>query len=165
MRVLFILMFVANIVLTVVSVVVLPERVATHFGADGMADGWAPNHANAMLMTGVEVIAFCAIYFSVFLMRVLPARWVNLPNKAYWLSPANRARTMEKMQGFMWQFGAAVFLLMLVDGVLAIQANLAKTVRLNLYVFFPVFGAFLVYTIWWTVMIYREFRMPKGEGP
>ena len=38
MRILFILMLVANVGVTLVSLVVLPDRVAIHFGADGVAN-------------------------------------------------------------------------------------------------------------------------------
>ena len=56
MRRLFILAFVANVALSLISLHVLPERVAIHFGADGTADGWGPNYADAALMTGVQML-------------------------------------------------------------------------------------------------------------
>ena len=126
MRLLFILLFIANLAVTLISMVVLPDRVAIHFGADGMANGWAPNYINAILMTGVYILIYCVIYFSPRCLRLVPSKWINLPHKEYWLSPANQALAVEKMQGFMWRFGVAIMLLFLVDGLLTIQANLSK---------------------------------------
>ena len=163
MRRLFMLMFVANIALMLISLVVLPARVATHFGSGGMANGWAPNHVNAILMTGLDILIFCAIYFSPRSVRWRTAKLMNLPNKEYWLSPANLPLTTEKLQGFVWQFGVAIFLFFLVLGVLTIQANLAKPVRLNLRLFFAAFGCFLTYIIVWTIKYYRAFRVPRGK--
>ncbi|MBU0714164.1 MAG: DUF1648 domain-containing protein [Verrucomicrobia bacterium] len=160
MRAIFILTFVANVVVTLISLAVLPPRVAIHFGADGMANGWAPNYVNALLMTGTYVLLFCSLYFGHRLARVFPLKWTNLPNKEYWLSPANKARTMEKIQALILQFGVVVFIFLLIVGLLTIQANLTKPVRLNLRVFFPAMGAILVYIIWWTIMYYRAFRIP-----
>ncbi|MGZ3614494.1 MAG: DUF1648 domain-containing protein, partial [Syntrophales bacterium] len=48
MRSVFILVFVANVVLSLFSLVLLPSRVAIHFGVGGMANGWAPSCVNAL---------------------------------------------------------------------------------------------------------------------
>lgn len=161
MRLLFILTFMANVLVTLISLAVLPSRVAIHYGADGMANGWAPSTVNALLMTGTHVLIFCSLYFTGRLVLWFSPKWVNLPNKDYWLTPANRARTAEKIQGFMWRFGVAMFLLFLVLGLLSLQANLATTARLDLRIFLPAMGAFFLYTIGWTVAFYRAFRMPS----
>jgi len=160
MRRLFILAFAANVVLSLISLHVLPERVAIHFGADGTADGWGPNYANAVLMTGVQILLFCTLYFSTWLIRVLPVRWINLPHKDYWLSPANQAQSLVTIQGFMWRFGTAMFWFLFIVNLLAIQANLAQPVRLNLKVFLPALGLLMVYSVWWTIVFFRAFRLP-----
>ena len=163
MRNTFILMLLANVVVTLVSLVVLPDRVAIHYGADGIANGWASKTMNALLLTGTHVFLFGLLYFSARLVGLLPASCINLPNKEYWLNPANMPKTQEKLQYFMWQFGAAIFLFFLVVGLLSIQANLVSPVRLNLQVLFPVFGLFLLYTIGWIIAFYRAFRISNSR--
>ena len=160
MRTLFMMTFIANAVVTLISLAVLPSRVAIHYGAGGMANGWAPNYVNALLMTGTQVLLFCSLYFGHRLALLFPPGWVNLPNKEYWLSPANMPRTMEKIQGFMWRLGVAVFLLLLIMGLLSLQANMAQPVRLNDRVFLPALAAFFGYVIWWTIAFFRAFRIP-----
>lgn len=160
MRTLFILTFIANVVVTLISLAVLPSRVAIHYGADGMANGWAPNYVNALLMTGTHVLLFCSLYFGHRLALLFPPKWISLPNKEYWLSPANKSRTIEKIQGFMWRFGVAMFLFLLIGGLLSLQANMAKPVRLDQRVLLPALGAFIVYIIWWTIVFFRAFRIP-----
>lgn len=160
MRALFILTFVANVIVTLVSLAMLPDRVAIHYGADGMANGWAPNYVNALLMTGTHILLFCSIYFGGRLTFIYPSKWINLPNKEFWLSPANMPQTMEKMQGLIWQIGVALFLFLLVLGLLSLQANMVKPVRLDQRVMLPAFGALLVYMIWWMIVFFRAFRIP-----
>ncbi len=160
MRRLFILMLFANLALTLVSLAVLPDRVAIHFGAGGMANGWASKTVNALIMTATHVFLFCVLYFSSHLVAVMPAWCVNLPHKEYWLSTANLSRTREKLSRFMWRFGAAVFALYFVMGLLTLQANRATPVRLNEWLFFPVFGLFLLYAIGSIIALYRAFRIP-----
>jgi len=163
MRNVFILMLLANVAVTLISLVVLPDRVAIHFGADGVANGWAPNTVNALLMTGTHALLFCLLYFSPRFVLWFPAWCINLPNKEYWLNPVNLSKTREKLQYFMWQFGAAIFLFFLVVGLLSIQANLVSPFRLNLQLFFPVFGLFLLYTIGWIIAFYRAFRISDSR--
>lgn len=69
-------------------------------------------------------------------------------------------QTMGKIQDFMWRFGVAVFLLLLIMNVLSLQANMAKPVRLNDRIFFPALAAFFGYVIWWTIVFFRAFRIP-----
>lgn len=163
MRKLFILAFIANVAVTLIALAVLPDRIATHFGADGRADGWAPNYVDALIMTGVHVLLFISFYFSPQLMLMFPAKWINLPNKAYWLQPAVLPRTKAMMSTLMRQFGFALFLFLLVAGLLSLQANMARTVRLHLTVFYPAVGAFLIYTVWWTIVFFRAFRLPNEK--
>jgi len=156
---LFILTFVANVVVTLISLAVLPSRVAIHYGANGMANGWAPNYVNALLMTGTHVLLFCSIYLSSRFMFAYQ-RMINLPNKEYWLQPAILPQTKEKTSVFMWQIGIALFLFFIVIGLLSLQANMAKPVRLNEPILFSALGALLIYTVWWIIMFFRAFRIP-----
>ncbi len=108
MRSAFIVSFVANLVLAIVSTQVLPERVAIHFGAGGAANGWSSTNANALLMAGVDLLLFCSIYFSPWLIERIPARWISLPNRDYWLTPENKERAVKIMREMMWQFGTTL---------------------------------------------------------
>jgi uncharacterized membrane protein len=146
MRWLFITAVVATVALNWASLAVLPSPMAIHFGANGMADGWAPGRVHAILMTVVHAFIFCSIYFTPKLVLLLPARWLNLPHKEYWLQPANRRRAAAKLRDFMGAFGAGIFLFFLVVEWLVLKANLATPVRLDLRIFVPALVAFLVFT-------------------
>ena len=63
-RIAFILSFVANIGLALVSLAVSPSRVAIHFGADGNADNWAPNYVPLIIFLLVPGLLFFTIYYS-----------------------------------------------------------------------------------------------------
>ncbi len=161
MRSAFIVSFVANLVLAIVSTQVLPERVAIHFGAGGAANGWSSTNANALLMAGVDLLLFCSIYFSPWLIERIPARWISLPNRDYWLTPENKERAVKIMREMMWQFGTALFLFLFFTGLLTISANLSEPVRLNEGLLLSGLVVFLVYTGYWTIALVRAFRIPS----
>jgi uncharacterized membrane protein len=79
-KALFVVAFIANLVLTVAAMMLCPGTVASHFGAGGEPDGWMPSQVDALVMAGACVLLFVSFHFTPFLMRITPARWVNLPN-------------------------------------------------------------------------------------
>ena len=74
-----------------------------------------------------------------------------------------KIRTVEKLQNFMSGFGVALFLLLFTAGLLTLQANLSKPVKLNIYVFYAALSIFSVYLAGWTIMLFRAFRIHREE--
>lgn len=155
----------ANVALTLVSLAILPSPMAIHFGGDGTADGWAPSRVHALLMTAVQALLFCSIYFTPRMIIRLPASMINLPDKQHWLRPENRPLAAAKLQDFIWRFGSALFLFLFVMGLLVLQANRTSPARLNLLIFFPGLAILLIFTAWNTIAMIRAFsREHEGGG-
>jgi len=164
MRNAFIVTFLANVILSLVFLAILPDRVAIHFGLGGAPNGWASNRTNTLLMLGVHTFVFCALYFSPRLISTVPSKWISLPNRDFWLTPQRRHLVAEKLSHHMWQFGIAVFLFMLFAGLLTIRANRSDPVRLDESLFLTGLLIFLAYTVYWIVALVRSFRVPKVPG-
>jgi uncharacterized membrane protein len=160
MRLAFIVCFIANMVLALVSWLILPERVAIHFGSGGLPNNWASSPVNSLILLGMHLVLFFSLYFSPRLVLMFPAKWINLPHKNYWLAPEHRTRTAGKVSVQMHQFGVAIFLLLLATGLLVIHANLSDPVRLNEPLALSFLAAFVVYTVVWCVRFFRSFRLP-----
>lgn len=162
MRIAFLLSFAANVALDLMSLAILPARVAIHFGSGGLPNGWASNAFNTLALLGLHGFLFCAFVFTPRLIFAVPARWVNLPNKSYWLAPENRRRTAALLDSQMAQFGTALLLFLFAVGLLALRANRSISVRLNERAFLLFLSLFLVFTIAWCVAFYRRFRLPPA---
>lgn len=160
MRAAFILSFVANLVLTVISLFLMPATAAVHFGSGGKPNGWAPSYVHALIMTGLDAFLFVTLFFSPIFLRRTPARWINLPNKDYWLKDENRSRAEALLAGQLWLFGAVLFAFLFLAGVLALDANLSTPVRFREELFWWPFGLFMAYTAYWTFTLSRIFRIP-----
>lgn len=165
MRRLFILAFLVTVSLSLASPFLQPSRVAVHFGAGGVPDGWGSGVYNACVLLAIEVLLFSLMYFSPRLLNVVPPGMINLPNKAYWLAPANLVRAQAKLASFMYQFGAVFFVFLLTVVTLAIQANRSQPVRLNEPLLLAALGGLLIYSIAWCIALFRSFRIPPStEG-
>jgi uncharacterized membrane protein len=91
----------------------LPERVAAHFNAAGMPDGWAGKET--FIQIYLAAVALCTVLF--FLLAVvfqqLPVSKINLPDKERLLSPQREGRTRELLScGSAWLGSATLLFLM-----------------------------------------------------
>ena len=163
MRNVLIVSFIANVVLTVVSLLVLPSEVAIHFGRDGMPDSWASKEFNALLFLGIDLFLFIVFLAAPSLSLGLSPKWLSLPNKNYWLQEENRAVAQKKLAPLMTQFGIVFFIFLFFVGLLTLEANLADPVRLDETIFLLLFIAFMLYTGYWCVTLVRAFRIPKNS--
>jgi len=73
----------------------LPDTVVSHFDASGTPNGWMPRQA-FLLLYGALFLVLCIPFLLLGrLIKVIPDRLVNLPNKQYWLEPIRIETTFE----------------------------------------------------------------------
>ena len=162
MRVLLIVAFVANVALALVGLAVLPDRVATHFGAGGAANGWGAKTISALLFIGIDALLFFPLFFAPRLVFVFPTRWMNLPNKDYWLRKENRPHLSAMVASFAHEFGVVIFAFLFFAQMLTIQANVSQPVRFDEKALLAALIVFLGYTVVWCIRYFRAFRVPKA---
>jgi uncharacterized membrane protein len=164
MRKILIVVFLANLILTAVSLAVSPDQVAIHFGAGGRPDSWASKEFNAAIFLVLEVPFFLMFYYASVLPLGVSRKFLNLPNKDYWLREENLALLQRKFGYSMAEFGVAIFVFFLGINLLALQANLSNPVVLNHVWFVAVFMGFMIYTLWWVVRLIQGFQVPKATA-
>jgi uncharacterized membrane protein len=153
--------FLLAILFNLGSLLFLPENVAIHFGRGGMPDSWASRTFHVVFSTVLMVLLYAGFALSPKLLEGTPARYINLPNREYWLREENLPEAIRRMAGLMYSFGIATGLLLLSAAVLSAEANLSDPVRLNESVFLPLVIVFLVYTVVWIFRLFAEFRVQE----
>src|SRR5258708_21227799 len=68
----------------------LPERMATHFGADGHANGWMTKVKNLEFLCGLWLFVTLVVGGFATLIGRLPNRPINPPHKIDWSHPLPR---------------------------------------------------------------------------
>jgi uncharacterized membrane protein len=109
----------------------LPDRVASHFDSSGLADGWASKASfvtGSLIATGICALVFLGVSFA---MLGIPDRFINLPNKDYWLSPEHSRVTRDSLFNLILWNGSVVIVLMSVIFHQAIRVNLGKAETLE----------------------------------
>ncbi len=151
----------------------LPEHVATHFDWAGHPNGWMSRAAHLKILIALGLGAPVFIAAICYATRFIPAAFVNIPNREYWLAPERRAQTSTKLfrhgillAAIMTAFITGVHLL-IVGANLAVRPGVSPTAAETVYADFvapashALIGAFVVAIAVWTVALVLEFRRPK----
>ena len=138
----------------------LPDVVASHFGAAGYPNGWSSKQAFLGIyatMLGLILLVFVAVPTQ---LGRLPVAWISLPHKDYWLAPEQRRETIWRMAGQMLWFGSATLVLMIATFELAMRANLVNPPRLSTFAMWVLLVLYGVYTLGWLIRLLLGFRKP-----
>lgn len=159
---------IATLILSLVTAAVghmmMADRIATHFGADGQADGWSAKGTFTVLMVLLDLFMFAMFYWSHVLMEKVDSRFLSLPNREYWLTDTHKPEAIRKMSDYMAEFGVATLLLMIYAKISTVMANLGSGESLSTGLFLWVIILYMAYTVWWCVRLIMAYRIPKAEG-
>jgi len=141
----------------------LPQRVASHFGANGVADGWMNKETYILFMSGGMIVITLLGWSMGWLMKVLPAGLINLPHKEYWFSGERREATLAFMKSYsVWvMVPTQVFLLLVFQ--MTIRMALEGSDKLP-PVFFVLLGLEIVITLILAFYPLRRFRKGADNG-
>ena len=139
----------------------LPERVATHFGFSGMANGWMPRRFYTAF-----VILFCAGVSSLIIaicyaIRFFPSSTLNVPSPDYWRSPEHYREACDKILGHAFWFGALSALWIAFLNSFVVKANHHSPPVLDSRAMAVLTFAFLAGTLIWGLSLARHFRNPQ----
>ena len=141
----------------------LPDRVTSHFGAEGHANGYMTREGYRWFMlfftVGFPLLIVLAI---VGLPRLMP-QYTNIPNREYWLAPERRAQAFDFLTTHALWFGCLIEIFICSIHWHVIQANMQHPPQLANGPFFLALGAFLLAITGWTLILMRQFRLPARD--
>ena len=107
----------------------LPDKVASHFDAAGQPDSWMSKTGFIATMLLVQVGIAAIMLGTGWLIKVLPASMINIPNREYWLADDRRERTFCDIESMLAWFAAGTTVFMLVIFYLTFEANIGNQIR------------------------------------
>ncbi len=133
----------------------LPERVASHFDASGIADAWSSRvdylWTTAALGCGLSL----AIAFLFYFVRFVPDSGINLPRREYWLAPEHRAKTYSILFNSGIWLACLMSLFVLTMHFLVIEANAAQPPRMSDNIWLLIGGLTVAIGIWTYLLVHR----------
>ncbi len=129
------LLLLASLCLTLAQIGVyanqLPARVASHFGAGGVADGWMSRGSFLALYVGLQLGLAAVMLVLAWSLSRLPVSLINIPHREYWLDETRRDETIRVNQSILLLLAGITALFLVVMFQLTILANLRPDARLN----------------------------------
>ena len=135
----------------------LPERMASHFAADGTPNGWQPKQAFFLLSCVVVGMSALVAFLAPRSLSSRPAEKINLPHRQYWLAPERREDTMRFIRAQMVWFGCGLQFVLLYGTSQAINANLPSVGYFDAKGMWYVVAGFLCFILVWIIHFLRHF--------
>lgn len=139
-----------------------PDVMATHFGADGVADGWMTRGMHAAFSVGMWALMVGCFWLLPAVLHRVPDQMISLPNRDYWLAPERRAETFEAIRTRSEAYGALTLMLMLFVYGMVFDVNQAADPVLPEAAFFAAMGVYLVVFLGLGVETVLRFRKPQA---
>lgn len=137
----------------------LPDPVASHFGVNGIPNGWMSKTQYLLLnLFFVALTGLLAFGLPLFL-RILPASLINIPHREYWLAPERRRLAEHMLSAELCWIAALFYAVLLATNQLAIAANFRQPPRLSDSIW-AILGAATILIVLWLWRLYRIFRPP-----
>lgn len=155
-RLVFVLLLVVSPIVVYATSAPLPQRVATHFGRGGIADGWMSHDLYLVFMLVMITVVPLAVTAAT---GLLPAGARSLLKKrAPELADGVRQETLTWLGGHACLLGSLLCLLLLGVHFLTLDANARTPARLDESAFFAVLGGFVALVAVWVVVLSLRLR-------
>jgi uncharacterized membrane protein len=141
----------------------LPDVVASHFDAHGIANGWQTKSAFFRVFVMVSVLAAVIGFGLPRIIAIVPARWINLPNKQYWLSPEHLAEMEEFLGAYFAWFACALLVVMISTFDYAVESNLHPKNPAESSRMWYILAGFLAFVVAWLVRLLARFSRASRD--
>lgn len=138
----------------------LPPIMASHFDGAGQANGFQSKAGFFGLYWFVIALSSGLFLPIGFLLRRIPAQFINLPHKDYWLATERREASINYLTGHMEWMIAATLALLLFILQMTITTNLKGSSVLPLAPTWLALVSYFVFTFVWMTKLLMRFRTP-----
>lgn len=142
------------------SAFVLPERVASHFDADGRPNGWMHRSVHLILMAAFGFVLPLLLSGVFRIVRHVPVSLVNIPNRDYWLTPERREEAFRKLSDHSLWFACLMSGFSIGMNHIVVQANLHPPPRISGTQVLVFVALFALGVGGWVIGMIRLFRIP-----
>ncbi|MGA7796649.1 MAG: DUF1648 domain-containing protein [Candidatus Acidiferrales bacterium] len=160
-RVLFFAIVLAAIAQCVHDYPLLPDRLASHFGASGMPNGWMTKSQFFITFAIVLLPALAVEFWVSHRIANKPDAKLRLPNKEYWLAPERRAETFAYFDSFFAWYGCAFLFAEVFAMGLAMRANFDTPPQLPTGPIVSVIAGFVLFNIVAVIAMLRRFSTTR----
>ena len=138
----------------------LPDRVASHFGSNGIGEAFITRGAFLLAYAGIATATYLFMLLLSRNFKHIHANFISMPNGDIWLAPHRREETNHIFEILMLWFSLGLLTLLTALLNLMANANQLSTPRLDTPIMITVIIIYMAFVAGWTFFIYRRFNLP-----
>ena len=138
----------------------LPDRVASHFGASGLADSFMTRNGYVTFMLCLVVGLPLIMVLSMTSIFRLAGTRMNIPNRDYWLADSRRDATVVLLINHATRLAIGMTVFLCFVHKLVVDANSRTPPALDNAAIITALIVFLLCVMLWIVWLYFAFRLP-----
>lgn len=140
-----------------------PAQMASHFNFQGHPDGFMPKvqFFASQLQVFLVVLGLGLLIQLLFL--IMPAKWINMPDREYWLVPEHHAELVNNLSVFGFALFGTILIVIQIGLELSVYANLQKPVIFAGQIMLPVIAGFFIFSAFLLFQLTRSFRRPPAS--
>lgn len=149
--------WIGSLAYLVYSAKLLPDHVASHFNFAGQPDQWS---SREFYLIGMGLVSLGVPLLLLGIPRTmsrLPARYINVPHREYWLAPERLSATVSTIGHYLQWYVCLLLVFLTGIQVLVVIANQSVPVALPNSAMFAMLGGFLLGTVIWLWRLLRHF--------
>ena len=139
----------------------LPNRLASHFDAAGVPNGWMDKSRFFIVYAVMLVPALIVEFWVPHSLANKSAGSLRLPNKEYWLAPERRTQTLAYFESFFAWYGCALLFVEVSAMGLAMRANFDARPQLPTIPIVSVIAGFIAFNVLAVIAMFRRFSIPE----
>ena len=151
---------VSNLMTALCAEIDVQPVVDTHFGLDGAANGWMRHQVYAATIVAFTIGFPLVLWVMVALVPRRFPRLVKLPHRDFWLAPAQRARTLARLDTFGRVHALGGVLLALGLNVLVVAKNVPSSGTSELAAAVTLLALAMLVLLAAAIATRRAFRRP-----
>ena len=160
-RLIFLLLVIAAVTYVVTTSAGLPPSVAARFGHQGLWIGRMDKDIHVALMAGLAGGLPLLLYGSVGVLPRLFTRFINIPNRDFWLAPERREKMLGDLEHHGMILGIFSMVFICAMQALIVAANQRTPARIDINLVWVLLGFFIAGIIGMAVTMWRRFRRPS----
>lgn len=140
----------------------LPERIPVHFDLEGNANRTADKAEFLIVNLALAVVLFLSFGVVAILVDRIPARFINLPNKDYWLAPERRKESIMRFNAWYLWMGNLSVVFMLYVSCQVYRTGIGQAEKLQFG--WLELGLYFLFLTFLCLQLYRSFFRKRMES-
>jgi hypothetical protein len=138
----------------------LPERVATHFGFDGLPDGWMTRNGFLRFATIFPVVLSVFMVGIAYAARFFDPHTLHVANAAYWQQPEHYVEACNRLLAAMCVLASAMIVFLGAVWRIMAAAQSRDPVRIGKSALVVAALPFALFIALWIAWLSRSFELP-----